>query len=127
MKPGWVRVNLHYVFTEKDIQFLIRAIEFIAEYGERFLKIYAFDPHTADWKHKDYVHVFKEISIETDYNIESIKYAEIEKLREGYFKTAIKINEHIEPLYKKDFIKDVRNVEELKYFYYCLESERKEG
>jgi selenocysteine lyase/cysteine desulfurase len=122
VKPGWVRVNLHYVFTEKDIQFLIKAIEFIAEYGERFLKIYAFNPHTADWKHKNYVHTFKEISIETDFNIESIKYAEIEKLREGYLYTAKEVSEHIAPLYKKDFIKDERNIEELKYFYYCLES-----
>jgi len=122
VKPGWVRVNLHYVFTEKDIQFLIKAIEFIAEYGERFLKIYAFNPHTADWKHKNYVHTFKKISIETDFNIESIKYAEIEKLREEYLKTAKEVSEHIAPLYKKDFIKDERNIEELKYFYYCLET-----
>ncbi|OGE83147.1 MAG: hypothetical protein A2Y39_02090 [Candidatus Delongbacteria bacterium GWF2_40_14] len=122
VKPGWVRVNLHYVFTEKDIQFLIKAIEFIAEYGERFLKIYGFNPHTADWKHKNYVHSLKEVSIETDFNIESIKHAEIEKLREGYFKTAKEVSEHIKPLHKKDFIKDERNIETLKYFYYCMES-----
>lgn len=126
VKPGWVRVNLHYVFTEEDIQFLISAIEFIAEYGERFLKIYAFNPHTADWKHKNYVHTLKDISIETDFNIESIKYADIEKLREEYLKKAKEASEHIEPLYKKDFIRDERNIEELKYFYYCLETNQGE-
>ncbi len=120
VKPGWVRVNLHYVFTEKDIQFLIKAIEFIAEYGERFLKIYAFNPHNADWKYINYVNKLKEIGIETDFKTESIDYAEIEKLREGYFKTAKEVTENIDPVYKKDFIKDDRNIEELKYFYYCL-------
>ena len=121
VKPGWVRVNLHYVFTEKDIQFLIKAIDFIAEYGDRFLKIYRFDPHTADWKHKDFIQPPAKINIDSDFDIERIEYSDVENFREEYLKKAKKISDKIEPLYKKDFIKDDRNIEELKYFYYCLE------
>jgi len=124
VKPGWVRVNLHYVFTEKDIQFLIRAIEFIAEYGDRFLKVYKFNPQTADWKHKDFVHAIGYVSIESDFNVESVKYAEIENYREEYFSTAKHEAEKIEAVHKKDFIRDEKNIEELKYFYYCLEEKQ---
>ena len=49
IKPGWARINLHYVFTEKDIKFLIDAINFIAEHGEKFLFEYKFDIKSADW------------------------------------------------------------------------------
>ena len=52
IKPGWCRVGFHYVFDDIEANFIIDAIEFIAEYGDRFLELYDFDPYSGIWRHK---------------------------------------------------------------------------
>jgi len=126
VKPGWVRVNLHYVFTEKDILFLIRAIEFIAEYGDRFLKIYRFNPKTADWKHIDHIERHGTLSLDKNYDLGHSDPQKIEKYREQYFDYARSTAESLKIIDKKNFVKDEKNIEELKYFFYCLESKENE-
>lgn len=51
IKPGWVRVNFHYLFSEIEFQFVCQSIEFIADYGYLFLKDYSFDIDTGEWIH----------------------------------------------------------------------------
>ena len=51
LKPGWIRVNLHYLMTEDDVDFIIDAIEFIANYGYLYLQEYSIDIKTGDWRH----------------------------------------------------------------------------
>ncbi|MBU4485289.1 MAG: aminotransferase class V-fold PLP-dependent enzyme, partial [Candidatus Delongbacteria bacterium] len=121
VKPGWVRVNLHYVFDENDIKFIIDAIEFIARHGDKFLLLYTFNPHSAEWKHKDFMQKNITIGLDSDYDIECIKYNEVEKLRTEYFTIAEKNANMLKTPSKKDFIKYDRRIEELKYFYHCLE------
>jgi selenocysteine lyase/cysteine desulfurase len=53
IKPGWCRVGFHYVFDDIEAQFLIDAVEFIAEFGDRFLALYDFDQFSGVWRHKD--------------------------------------------------------------------------
>jgi len=50
LKPGWVRVNFHYLITDDELNFLLNAIDFIAEYGKYFLYLYAFDIKSGSWK-----------------------------------------------------------------------------
>ena len=52
IKPGWCRVGFHFVFDDIEAQFLIDAIEFIAEYGDRFVSLYDFNQHSGIWNHK---------------------------------------------------------------------------
>ena len=40
VKPGWVRVNLHYTSTDEEIDYLLDCIDFVAEHGSRFLSVY---------------------------------------------------------------------------------------
>jgi len=54
LKPGWIRINLHYLMTDDDIDYIIDAIEFIANYGYLFLQEYSIDIKSGDWKHKTY-------------------------------------------------------------------------
>ncbi|TVR90020.1 MAG: aminotransferase class V-fold PLP-dependent enzyme [Spirochaetaceae bacterium] len=51
VKPGWVRLNFHYLFTPEDVEFLCAAIEFIAREGHLFLQEYTFDPRGGAWQH----------------------------------------------------------------------------
>jgi selenocysteine lyase/cysteine desulfurase len=53
VKPGWVRLNFHYLIDDAEFDFLCDAIEFVARYGERFLLEYRFDEHGGAWEHVD--------------------------------------------------------------------------
>jgi selenocysteine lyase/cysteine desulfurase len=68
LKPGWCRVNFHYLFSEIEFQFICHAIEFVANNGYAFLSDYIFDYHTGEWKHLN----FKESEEIETCDIESI-------------------------------------------------------
>jgi hypothetical protein len=51
IKPGWCRVGFHFIFDDIEADFLIDAVEFIAEYGDRFLALYEFDQYSGIFKH----------------------------------------------------------------------------
>ena len=53
LKPGWTRLNLAPWATDEEVDFLLDAIEFIAEEGEKFLPLYDFDWKTGAWTHPD--------------------------------------------------------------------------
>ncbi len=55
LKPGWARVNFHFLHTEEEVDFLLRAILFVADHGADFLSLYAFDIHTGAWHHRQAV------------------------------------------------------------------------
>ena len=52
IKPGWCRVSLHYTMDDIEADFILDAIEFVAEQGHHFLPLYDFDMHTGAWLHK---------------------------------------------------------------------------
>ena len=49
IKPGWCRVNFHYLFSELEFNFICQSIEFIADYGNLFLKDYSFNFNSGEW------------------------------------------------------------------------------
>ncbi len=54
IKPGWVRLNLHYSMTEAEVDYFIAAVKFILEYGYKFLSLYEFNIKTGEWNHQDF-------------------------------------------------------------------------
>jgi selenocysteine lyase/cysteine desulfurase len=54
IKPGWCRVGFHYAMDDVEAGFVIDAVEFVAGHGHRFLPLYAFDPATGAWSHREY-------------------------------------------------------------------------
>ncbi|MBW6514774.1 MAG: aminotransferase class V-fold PLP-dependent enzyme [Candidatus Syntrophosphaera sp.] len=54
IKPGWVRLNLHYCMTEAEVDYLIAAVKFVLAHGHKFLTQYEFNIRTAEWKHVGY-------------------------------------------------------------------------
>jgi selenocysteine lyase/cysteine desulfurase len=54
IKPGWCRVGFHYSMDDVEADFIMDAVEFVAAQGHRFLPLYAFDPGTGMWSHREY-------------------------------------------------------------------------
>jgi selenocysteine lyase/cysteine desulfurase len=52
MKPGWCRVGLHWVMDDAEADYVINAVNFVANHGHRFLALYDFDLSTGTWSHK---------------------------------------------------------------------------
>ena len=52
IKPGWCRIGFHYLFDEAEVDYLLDAVEFVADQGYRFLPLYHFDSATGLWAHK---------------------------------------------------------------------------
>lgn len=50
VKPGWVRFNLNYFLDDTEAQFILRAIDFVAEHGTELLPYYAYDQQADLWR-----------------------------------------------------------------------------
>ena len=54
IKPGWVRLSLPYYATDEDLDFLLTAVEFVADHGEAFIPAYCLDWSDGVWHHIDH-------------------------------------------------------------------------
>ena len=52
IKPGWVRVNFNYFISDAVFDFVVEAVQFVAEHGWKLLPHYTFDVTTARWTHR---------------------------------------------------------------------------
>jgi selenocysteine lyase/cysteine desulfurase len=52
LKPGWVRMNFNYFISENVFEFLLDAVELIAEQGWKLLPDYRFEPENSLWRHR---------------------------------------------------------------------------
>ncbi|HEY8568851.1 aminotransferase class V-fold PLP-dependent enzyme [Microbulbifer sp.] len=52
LKPGWVRLNFNYFLDEETVDYLIDAIELIAEFGHRMLPYYQYDTAHGVWRYQ---------------------------------------------------------------------------
>jgi len=64
IKPGWCRVGFHYAMDDLEARFVTDAVEFVAEHGHRFLRLYAFDAETGAWSHREYRERHEPFSLE---------------------------------------------------------------
>jgi selenocysteine lyase/cysteine desulfurase len=53
LRPGWVRLSFNYFISEEEFNYLIAALELIAELGWRLLPAYQLEPATGLWRHRD--------------------------------------------------------------------------
>ncbi|MFT4749388.1 MAG: selenocysteine lyase/cysteine desulfurase [Pseudohongiellaceae bacterium] len=50
LRPGWVRLNFNYFIDESTFEYLVSAIELVANYGWRLLPYYQFDGDSGTWR-----------------------------------------------------------------------------
>ncbi len=53
IKPGWVRINFNYFFSDTVVDYIISAVRFVAQRGHLFLCDYSFDPDSGMWHHRN--------------------------------------------------------------------------
>ncbi len=124
LKPGWVRINLHYLFSREDIQFIIDAVEFVARYGSYFLKVYCFDVATSEWKHAAWREEPLEFDLDEDFTTNTVDPASLQELRKSYFRdaeaAALKLQRQDPPPYRNG----TADYGDLQYFYYLDQAAR---
>jgi selenocysteine lyase/cysteine desulfurase len=49
LKPGWVRLNFNYFIGEETFEYILRAVELIAEHGWKLLDKYKYDQQRGLW------------------------------------------------------------------------------
>ena len=52
MRMGYTRLNFNYFQAEEDIEYALKAIEFVAKFGWMFLPNYKFDVDVGIWVHR---------------------------------------------------------------------------
>jgi len=50
LRPGWVRLNFNYFIDELSFEYIVRAVELVAEFGWRLLPYYCYDPAVGVWR-----------------------------------------------------------------------------
>jgi selenocysteine lyase/cysteine desulfurase len=50
VKPGWVRLSLPYYASEEDLEFVLSAVEFVAEHGHHFVPAYTLGWNDGVWR-----------------------------------------------------------------------------
>jgi selenocysteine lyase/cysteine desulfurase len=53
LKPGWVRLSLPWYATPAEVEFLLQAVEFLADHGEAFVPLYRLGWRDGVWHHVD--------------------------------------------------------------------------
>ena len=53
VKPGWARLNFNYFISEQVFDYLVQAVNLIADYGWRVMPDYLFNPETGRWRHRE--------------------------------------------------------------------------
>lgn len=52
LRPGWVRVNFNYFIDENTFEYIVRAIELVAEHGAKLMPYYFFDQVKGLWRYQ---------------------------------------------------------------------------
>lgn len=50
LRPGWLRLNFNYFIAEPEFEYLLRAVELVAQHGWRLLPCYHLDPAASVWR-----------------------------------------------------------------------------
>ena len=52
VRPGATRLNLPWVSTEEELEFILSALELVADQGWKLLPLYRFNNETGEWRHR---------------------------------------------------------------------------
>jgi selenocysteine lyase/cysteine desulfurase len=53
IKPGWVRLSLPFYASDEDLEFILSAVEFVADHGLDFVPVYRLGWLDGVWRHLD--------------------------------------------------------------------------
>jgi len=92
IKPGWCRIGFHYLFDDAEANYIIDAVEFIADYGYLFLTSYQFDSDSGLWANKNSKPSSTELSIQAAINSNPISITKVsEKERAEHYQNNLEL------------------------------------
>jgi len=53
LRPGWVRINFNYFIDQESFDYIVDAVEIIADHGWRLLPLYNFDATNGTWRYQN--------------------------------------------------------------------------
>lgn len=118
LKPGWVRVNLHFTLSREDIDYMLKAVEFVAGEGEHFLKEYAFNMETGEWSYLSFQDNPRDFSLDNDFSPEILLPGQIPELRKQYLEQARNLASKLKSEPDLPYVRDREDIEAVKNFYY---------
>jgi selenocysteine lyase/cysteine desulfurase len=121
IKPGWCRISLHYAMDDIEVDFILDAIDFVAEHGYRFLPLYHFDMNTGVWTHKVDCVCLEGFSLDDalecgGYQSRALNKGERKLLYGAFLAEAENIAAEMDEGFKPDVQEERRELEELKFF-----------
>jgi selenocysteine lyase/cysteine desulfurase len=131
IKPGWCRVGFHYLFDEAEVEYLLEAVEFIADNGYKYLPLYRFDSATGLWTHKQPQTLSVELSLGAaliSHSVEPESLTEAQR-RDHYaanLNAAHTYAKHLEVEYRDDDVKLEGEEGVLQFFLLAKESLQKQ-
>jgi selenocysteine lyase/cysteine desulfurase len=51
---GWCRVTFHYTMDDETVEFILRAIRYVAEHGHEYVSEYSYDKASNNWAHRGF-------------------------------------------------------------------------
>ncbi|MCB0993348.1 MAG: hypothetical protein KDB16_20395, partial [Acidimicrobiales bacterium] len=76
IKPGWVRVNFNYFIDEMTFDYIVSAVELIADRGAALLPQYRFEPDSGLWTHRSGRGAPPRSLLDIDYSSGQMQYQE---------------------------------------------------
>ena len=89
LRPGWVRLNFNYFIDEQEFEYLVRAMELVAEHGWRLLPYYQFDTAAGVWR-------FQGAATGLLADLDDWRFANQAKLESARSREAIGLDGHLE-------------------------------
>lgn len=119
LKPGWVRLNLHYVLDEDEFDYLIKAIKFIIENAHKFIQLYEFDIKTGDWDHVKRVKQKPiDLDIEKVYDAEKYKLSSPKNIKKIFLQVLEQAHQIADKLDSEfEYVQFEPELEDLIFFY----------
>ena len=109
-KPGWVRVSLPWYAAPEDVEFTLRAVEFVADRGDAFVPLYRLDWRDGVWRHRE-----AEVERPTTLRLDAVAIlagtpgeppapsaAEREAEREGYLAEAVRVADALDERWRRE-------------------------
>jgi selenocysteine lyase/cysteine desulfurase len=120
IKPGWVRISLHYAMDDLDVGYILDAIDFVAAHGHRFMPLYRFDMNTGSWIHKVDCPCLDGFSLDdalecSGYQARALGAGERSHLYSAYLAEAVRLASQLEDVFDEEEPGDAE-LEELKFF-----------
>ena len=101
LKPGWVRVNLHYALSIEEFYYIVDVLKFIIKNGHLFLPCYEFDFQTGNWNHLDE----KEFQTPLDLDIDALL---------NMKKFSLEKNENIKEIFESNLVQAEKMIKDFK-------------